>query len=263
MEAATDERIAAHVSSPLDDLPPIIRRVAADALEDGEATYRSVHEPSVHDQFVRSDAGYYRLTVEAGDHVETTGYRYEVAFGDDVATPTADDRVTDFADLPSPDRDAFLAALGAKSEAIRSAEGAGFGVFFAYPDAETRDRSAFVPPVDTLYVRWQGKTMRVTFAQKRPATVVTYAVTAERVARSTAALVDWVLEQRGVVLDGLSADQRDIVESAIDGGYDACEPYSDAFSDLLDRLSTGEHDFASFVRYEGRWYISQVSQWVE
>lgn len=251
------------MSSPLADLPPLTRRVATDALDDGEATYRGFYEPNVGGEYVADDAAYYRLAVEAGEHVETTGYRYEVTFGDDVATPTADDRVIDFADLPPADRDAFLGAFGRKVSAIRSASGARFSVVFAHVDGATRERSAFVPPVDTTYVRWQGKTLRVTFAEERPVTVVTYRVTAERVARSTAAFVDGVLDRRGVVLDGLSAEQRDIVESAVDGGYDACEPYSDAFADLLDRLSTGEHGFASFVRYEGRWYISQVSQWVE
>jgi hypothetical protein len=92
---------------------------------------------------------------------------------------------------------------------------------------------------------------------------VTYTVTAEAVARSTGTFVDRVLDRQGVVLDGLSTEQREVVEAAIDGGYDACEPYSEAFDGLLDRLSTGEYDWASFVRYEGTWYVAEVSQWVQ
>lgn len=264
LEATTDDGIAAHVSATVAELPPVAGRIADEALADGETTYRSYHEPGIHEDFVRreGESAYYRLDVSASEHVETTGYRYEFALGEDVGTPARDDRVLGFADLPPPDRESILAAVGPKAR-LAEARGARFPVVFAYVDGATRERSAFVPPVGTTYLRWQGRTLRVTFAEERPATVVTYAITAEPVARSTSALVDRVLDRRGVVLDDLSAEQRDVVEAAIDGGYDACEPYSDAFAGLLDRLSTGEHDFASFVRYEGTWYVARVSQWVE
>lgn len=264
MDPATDAHVANHVSSNAVDLPAIAERVVSDALADGEATYRGHYEPNVHADYVVTDGSpnYYRVDVRAGEHVETTGYRYDVAFGDDVATPASGDRVYEFADLPASDREAFLGALGAKAK-IRAAKGARFSVVFAFTDETARERSAFVPPTDTGYVRWQGKTLRLTFAEERPASVVTYTVAAEQVAESTPAFVDHVLAERGIELTGLSAEQRDIVEQATDGGYDACEPYSDAFAGLLEKLSTGEHDFASFVRYDGTWYFASVSQWTE
>lgn len=266
MEAASDADVARTVSSPVKELPPVAKRVITAALAgDGEKTYRGVYEPDVHAEYVArpADSTYHRVRVRAGDHVETTGYRYEVAFGDDVPTPRDRREVLDFTDLPTPDRDAFLGAMGASVEKLRRMNGGQFSVVFAYPDARTRERSPFVPSTGTRYVRWEGRLLRVAFAEERPAEVVTYAVTTERVATSTAAFADLVLDAQGVVLDGLSAEQRDVVEQAIDGEYSACEPYSEAFRGLRDRLSIGEHEFASFVRYDGRGYVTELAEWVQ
>lgn len=104
--------------------------------------------------------------------------------------------------------------------------------------------------------------MQITFDEEQSVSVVTYTISTDRVAESTAAFVDHILEERGIVLDGLTADQQDIVEQAIDDGYNGCEPYSDAFGQLLDRLSTEEYGFTSFVHYRDTWYFVHVRQWV-
>ena len=264
MDPATDAHIANSVSSNVADLPPLAEQVVTDTIPTGTATYRSYYELNVHDAYVVRDGEpiYYRVTVEAGDHAETTGYRYDIAFGDDVPAPSDGDRVVDFEALPQPDRKSFLGVLGAKAK-LRKADGARFGVTFAYTEEPTRNRSAFVPRTDIAYVRWQGKNMQVTFNEKQSVSIVTYTVSTTRVADSTAAFVDHILEESGIVLADLTADQQDVVAQAIDGGYNACEPYSDAFRQLLDRLSTGEHDFVSFVRYRDTWYFADVSQWVK
>lgn len=260
---ATDADVATYASSNVGDLAPIVGRLVEDALAEGETSYSSYHEPDLHTEYVVRDGEqtYYRVAVQAGESVETTGYRYEVAFGDDVPAPADGDRVVAFADLPRPDRESFLGVLGKKAAGVGKASGAHFTVTFAYADEATQERSAFVPRTDVDYVRWQGTDLRLTFDEEHPVSVVTYSITADRIAESTAEFADRVLEDQGVVLDGLSADQRDIVEQAIDGGYSTCKPYSEAFHDILKRLSTGEHDFASFVRYAGTWYISRVSEW--
>ena len=154
-----------------------------------------------------------------------------------------------------------MVALGGKSN-LGKANSAEFPVTFVELDETTRERSAFVPRSDVEYVSWQGKEMRVTFEEERSVSVGTYTVTAERIAESTAAFANHVLDNEGLALDGLTADHRAIVEQAIDDEYDACEPYSDAFRQLLERLSVGEDEFVSFVRYDGAWYFVQVFQWV-
>lgn len=264
MDPATDAHVANSVSSNVAHLPPIATQVVTDAIPSGTVTHRSYYELNLHDEYVVRDGEptYYRVEVTAGEHAETTGYHYDVAFGDDVPVPGDGDRVVGFEDLPKSDRESFLGAVGAKAK-LRKADGAQFGVTFAYTEDTTHDRSAFVPRTNIDYVRWQGKDMRITFDEERSVPVVTYTISTARVAESTAAFVDHVLEESGVVLDDLTADQQDIVEQAIDGGYDACEPYSDAFGQLLDRLSTGEHGFTSFVRYHDTWYFAHVRQWVE
>ena len=51
------------------------------------------------------------VDVAADAHVETTGYRYAVAFGDDVPAPAPGDAVREFAALPVPDHESLLGAL--------------------------------------------------------------------------------------------------------------------------------------------------------
>lgn len=259
----TDADVATRASSTVGELAPIVSRLVEDALAGAKPSFSGYYEPAPRTEYVVRDGEqtYYRVAVQAGDSVGTTGYRYEVAVGDDVPAPADGDEVVAFADLPRPDRESFRLALGEGAARVGTARSIRFSVTFAFADEATQERSAFVPRTDVDYVRWQDTDLRLTFAEERPASVVTYSITADRVAESTAAFADLVLEDRGVVLDGLPADQRDIVEQAIDGGYSACKPHPEAFQDLLERLSTGEHDFASFVRYAGTWYRSSVSEW--
>lgn len=155
MDTATDAHVANSVSSNVTGLPPIAKQVVTDAIPSGTVTHRSYYELNVHDEYVVRDGEptYYRVKITAGEHAETIGYYYDVAFGDDVPVPGDGDRVVDFADLPEPDRESFLEALEAKAK-LRKVNGGQFGVTFAYTEETMRDRSAFVPQTDIDYVRW-------------------------------------------------------------------------------------------------------------
>jgi hypothetical protein len=98
-------------------------------------------------------------------------------------------------------------------------------------------------------------------------TVERFLIDVETVAETAAAFAALVYERYGVDLDGrgLSAEQRDIVETAIDEGYDECAPYSDAYADLqavLGRDDTDGDRRVDYANYEEQWYAVQLSEYV-
>lgn len=263
MDPATDTRVANAVSSSLAGRSLITQRVVNEAITSGETTYRGHYKPDLYTEYVVRDGDptYFRIEIHEESSTNLTGYRYVFAFGSDVSTPSNRDRVIDFDALSKSDRESIQGAVGGESN-FGKANSAEFSVTFVELDEATREPSAFVPRSDVEYVSWQGKEMRVTFKEECSVSVGTYTVTAERIAESTAAFANHVLDNEGLVLNGLTADQRTIVEQAIDDEYDACEPYSNAFDKLLERLSIGDGEFVSFVRYDGSWYFVQVFQWI-
>jgi hypothetical protein len=64
-------------------------------------------------------------------------------------------------------------------------------------------------------------------------------------------------ERSGTDLDdrGLTAEQRDVVETAIDERYDECEPYSEAFAGLQEMLGGLDGDGrVDYANYGDEWY---------
>jgi hypothetical protein len=127
-----------------------------------------------------------------------------------------------------------------------------------------------VPESEYAAVTYRGGRLTVSVGSRVPdAELHTYRVERETVADSREAFVrqasDEVLEQ-GVVLDdgSLTADQRDLLEAAIDAerSYDECieEGGSEALRALTSRIFGVEWPNPSwrvretFVRYDGAWY---------
>jgi len=262
LDEATATGVSNEFSTPLDRLSHATRVTVADALETetGEATARGYYLPDPRTEFVVTGpgAGYYRLRVTERDRVQTTGYEYAVEIDvDDSALPDGE-AVRSFAELPAHDRESLRSAIG-NPRLVHAPHYGSFSVVFAYEDTDVRDRSAFVPGGDTRYLEWDGVPLRLTFEERRKVGVASATVATELVATSPSEFRDHVGDRRGVVLDSLPADQRDVVDRAVDGTYAECEPYSEPFSDLRERLSTRGDEGASLVRYDGDWYFCHLA----
>jgi len=262
LDDATATGVSNEFSAPLDMLPHATRVTVADALEaeTGEATARGYYRPDPQTEFVVTGPGpnYYRLRVTAHDRVRTTGYEYAVEIDVDDAVLPESGAVRSVAEIPAHDRDSLRGAIG-NPGLLHAPHYTSFSVVFAYEDADARDRSVFVPGRDTRYLKWDGVPLRLTFAERRTVTIASATVRTELVATSANEFRNHVGARRGVVLDSLPAEQRDILNRAIDGRYTECEPYSEPFGDLRERVSTREGGAAPLVRYDGDWYFCQLS----
>jgi hypothetical protein len=200
--------------------------------------------PERHARAVRAERPDYRIELETGPEVETTG------------------RTVGFDDLPAVDRTALFAVLGYPSAAemarFERARSISIGGVLAYPDDESASRSELVPDPAYDVVRIADADFRLRLVSTEPTTMEARRGETRPVADDPDAFAALVYERDGVVLDerDLTAPQRDLVETAIDETYDECAPYSDAFADLRGALGgvgdTGEpFDYAT---YRDEWY---------
>lgn len=257
---AADAHVSNEFSTSVDGLPHATATVVEEALRTGEATARGYYAPRLQTEYVVTgpDAHYYRVTTTDHDRTETTGYEYAVEIGIDEATLSDDDLVRSFPDLPAHDRTSIQSAIG-NTGLLHAPHYTSFSVVFAYDHDEVQGESVFIPETDVQYVEWEDTVLRLDFEEQRTVHITSTTVVAERVATSPEAFVTHIGTERGVVLTGLTDRQREIVIQAIEDGYTECTPYSESFSDLLDRLSMSERGFVSLARYDGVWYFTHIS----
>ena len=234
--------------------------------------------------FLTADGTY----VVAETAVVSTADRTGDEFTLETAPETTTGNAVAFADLPAVDRTALYTAFGypgsremARFDRARSIS---IGALLAYPDDETEARSELVPEPAAETLRLGGQDFRFRIERTKPTTVETRRVAVRMVADSTDEFVALVYDRYGADLDerGLSAEQRDIVETAIDDGYDECAPYSEAYANLqrtLGRQVTrvtddGDGDGVvttpaadaperiDYANYGNEWYFVQLSEYV-
>lgn len=261
-------------------LGPAGRRLAETAIERGATSYRA-GRALVEDGLARHDGNFYRLASSVTGTSTVRGYRFEAEFRPrPTGTRTAPDRTVAFADLPRVDRRALLyGALNEIGRRIVPADagegGRGSGpATLLYPTGADREASVLVPEPEYDAITYEGYLLRLSDGEVRTdATLRTVELRAEEVAGSPAAFADHVV---GTVLDdpvrldegSLTADQREIVEAAIDEefGDDAClddDSSAPAFRALVTRLFETEEELKHaspegprLVVYDGRRYLA-------
>lgn len=262
MDEATDAHVSNEFSTPLDGLPHAVRTVVTDALETdtGESTSRGYYSPHPQTEYVVTgpEARYYRVETTDRDRAETTAYEYSVEIDVDESALSEDDQVRSFTDVPVHDRESLRSAIG-NPGLLHAPHYSSFSVVFAYERSDMQDQSRFVPGAHSHYLEWDETLLRLTFEERRTVGIATTTVSTELVAESSGEFVEHIGGERGVVLDSLTSQQREIVTRAIDGTYTECEPYSEPFSDLRERLSIREDGFTPLVYYDGNWYFVHLS----
>jgi len=148
--------------------------------------------------------------------------------------------VRSFTELPAHDRESLRSAIG-NSGLLHAPHYTSFSVMFAYEQTEIRISPC--SPRMVPHIIWNGmkRCWRLTFEGQQTVEITSTTVSTELVATSPAAFTDHIGDNRGVVLDSPddpTAGHRDLL---IDETYTECEPYSEPFNDLRERLSIRDH----------------------
>lgn len=235
-----------------DDDPENPDALAREVVETGSATVEDIREPLPTGRpVVVAGEGVYRFAAETVDSRELRSFSVTinpVRVDDGEETPGPSERIR-YGDLPEVDRE-VLAGRG-----YDDGRPVGIGTSLSYRP-ETVPDSALVPEPEHPVIVWPDGPARFEVDSDNTYTVYTYDLTAERVS-STAAFGADVRERFGFELDGLPAEEREILDAAIDpetpapdgddySGYHVAhdEGPSDALGSLVDRFR--ERDRVAF-----------------
>ncbi|QUO46640.1 hypothetical protein [Halorubrum ruber] len=259
LDEASPVGVSNEFSTPVDAVGHAGRAAVRTAIDGGEGTVDGYYGPGVSAPYVvTDDAEYYCVETETVDSVAAPGYAYTVEVDSVDSFLLGPPSSVPFADLPEHDRDVVRDALGDAS-LIHAPHYPPFGVTFAYASAERRERSRFVPENDGQRVEWDGELLRFAFEGERSVNVATVAVRADRVASSQREFRRAVGEERGRSIDDPTADQRAVLDEAVDSEYAESPPHSEAFATVLDALSA-DGEVVPLVRYDGSWYFTHFSR---
>jgi hypothetical protein len=259
LDEASPVGVSNEFSTPVDAVGHAGREAVRTAIDGGEGTVDGYYGPGVSAPYVVTDgAEYYRVETETVDSVAAPGYAYIVEVDAVDSFLLGPPSSVPFADLPEHDRDSVLDALG-NASLVHAPHYPPFEVTFAYASADRRERSQFVPGNDDQRVEWDGELLRFAFDGERSVEVRTVAVRAERVAASQRDFRRAVGQARGRSIDDPTADQRAVLDAAIDSEHAETPPHSDPFAAVIDALST-DGGVAPLVRYDGDWYFAQLAR---
>ncbi|WP_241981488.1 hypothetical protein [Halorubrum sp. GN11_10-6_MGM] len=259
LDEASPVGVSNEFSTAVDAVGHAGRAAVRTAVDGDKATVSGYYAPDISTPYVVADGPeYYRVETETVRSVAATGYAYTVAVDSVDSFLLGPPSSTSFAELPAHDRDAVRDALGDAS-LVHAPHYPPFGVTFAYPSADRREHSLFVPESDGRRVTWDGELLRFAFEEERPVEVPTVGVRAERVAASQRGFRRVVGEERGRSIDDPTADQRAILDEAVDSEYAESPPLSSAFAAVLDALSV-DGAVVPLVGYDGDWYFTGLSR---
>ncbi|ELZ92992.1 hypothetical protein C440_11851 [Haloferax mucosum ATCC BAA-1512] len=260
--ALTDPELVETVTEDFHEHAETVSRLVATAASEGTATYSTYQDmPLESGDYVEHDGAYYRVEHERIETRERTAHEVSIEYDRNESPPTTGAAVFDFDELPTADREAFLTAYPStdfeNDDAPREFLLSGYE--YVYPDgAESRLIDA-----GTVWIRHEGRSFEVTVGETRTVEEETVRYTLEQVGEDSAAFAAYVHEEHVAPLGNLSDAERAVFERAIDDGVDECEPLSDDFAALKERLneiherredSYSGHYGDHLVAYEGTTY---------
>lgn len=253
LSAVSDAEVADAQSDPPDSLSPPERDALDAARQDESPIMWTVSDPFSSVEYV-ANGTYYAVETAVESTIERPGYALSL----DTDGATAGEDVA-FDDLPAVDRTALFAGLGypGTREMDRYERGSSIsmGGTLAYPTDDAESRSELVPEPSFDVLRIGGRGFRIEIGDPRPVTVEQVRIDVRSVAATADEFATLVYDRYGVDLDerDLSAEQRDIVETAIGEEYDECAPYSDAFGAVQEELGSIDSPY-DYANYDDEWY---------
>lgn len=256
MEAATADDIADEVSTSVDPGSEEHTVVSA-AVENGSATRTGRYELFDRTDAVRFEGAFYEVSETRLESSEVTVY--EVLLDFDPDETTAELGAVEYDDLPEADRQRLDPILS--EEPPQNQDGYDVGVDYGSAE-DVGDGSVFVPERQYDVLVYEGERYRVA-VNSRTAPEAEYRYEVTEVAAGVEAFADRVRAAYLFALEGLSENERAVVEEAIDGGYFDDD---EAFRSVVDRIRDHEglrvDDFYGtwLLAYEGAEYIT-YAEW--
>ncbi|MFB6155183.1 MAG: hypothetical protein ABEJ22_04755 [Haloferacaceae archaeon] len=240
-ESVPESELGAAYVADESEWTPVQRSLVGDGVP-GEADAYGVR-PFEADEFVLADGIYYEVSVTE-DGTETVERPVLSA----EAVDEADGEVGDFGNLSPTDLQAVKCAVASTDDDS--------------PDPcviHAGEASAFWPDPDFEYVRVSDDLFRL-HAEEQSVSLTRYRYEFERVADSHAAFLERYRDEL-VAVDfdaaSLTDEQREMLRTAAsEGVYEESPPYSDGYSDLLDRLDEAATRRKSYVRFDGGYYLA-------
>jgi len=263
MTELSDRELADRSSIDTTDLSHDSRSVAVGAVENGSTNASGQRPPFDPALPVRHEGRYYNVSDTVVGSRQATRYDIEVT----VASANATGETVAYEDLPAVDRRVLAGPL---ARPIDEDDSPTVGVSRAYTAAEVNE-SRLVPDPEFDYVTDDGERYRVAVTGSRPDTVETYLYTATEVAETHGAYADYLRDRYLFSFTDLSAEERDVVEEAVDGEYQNDDELTPAFRSLVDRFrahrGVTEDEFEDgdyyggqyLVEYEGTVYWAQLT----
>lgn len=261
MEPATDDTELAESASRSttlpDEGPTRDRKLVRQAIENGSATARGRHPPVEGGLPFAHEGRYYDLTRTVVDR--QPGTAAEVAI--DYNGTAASGETVPYEELSVRDRDAVDELLPPRTD--RRNEGYDFGVGIMYNETE-RNRPVLLAG-EYEAISYEGDTYPVGVDGTESVTIETYRYTASVVANDSAAYADRLRERYLFTLSGLSEEERQVVETAIDETYYAEATDDEAFRSVLETfqrheaVQQNEYEGSWLVRYDGTVYLADLS----
>lgn len=233
-------------------------------IENGSATTRGQGPPIETELPYVHEGRYYNLTRTVVDERPGVAVDVEIDYNGSASSPGAtggDDGTVAYESLSGRDRFAIDQLLAPRTD--RRTEGSDFGLVIPYDETE-RNRSVLLSGrVDA--VTYDGTTYPISVGRTERVTIRTYRYTATVVANSTTAYASEVRKSYLFPLDGLSAEERQIVETAIEETHYADSADNEAFRSVVEefrrhraiRRSSSEGTW--LVRYDGEVYLADLS----
>ena len=117
-----------------------------------------------------------------------------------------------------------------------------------------------MPGSNEQYLEWDDTRVRLTFNGQRTVEITSTIVSTILVAKSPDEFAEYIGNEYGVVLELPTSQYRDIITESFNGTYTECKPYSDAFNDIREQLSTRDKNPVLLARYNGNWYFVNLSE---
>jgi len=247
----TDSAIADRYAGSTDNLSGDRYELVESAIAGETPTREGRRPPYEASRPLEHEGAYYEVTHDVIDSRTAIRYNIRVDY-DPESRPSS---VIAYADLPAVDKRALEGQVPPPEEPP-TGEGFDLDSTYRYPN---EDGSVLVPEQQYDGISYESITYRIGIDENREVTVQTYEYSAAQVAESAPDFGEQLRDRYLFTLEGLSADEREIVEAA-DRIYRPDGQVSDAFRSLADRfrdqegIETTEHGGTWLAEYNGTVY---------
>jgi|APHM01.1.fsa_nt_gi hypothetical protein len=261
MEPADNETLTEEASLDDERLQPGTERALLDrVLANGSTTVTDTEPPFDRDLPFRHDGGFYNVS-----HTATGSQQgYEVTIPVDYNASSVSGDVVGYEELPAVDQTALEPLLTRPERPDGLLEpGYDTAIETAYTEPETEE-SVLVREQTYDAVRYEGETYPLE-TQTTPESLTVYRYESTLVAETVDGYAATLRDRYAFELSGLSEDERDVLESALDDTKRIDSDDNQGFDSLVDRFRdrqpvTGGGDSGTFlVRYDGQLYVTEIN----